>query len=229
MNTIYCELTSLFMLGSGIGRIRRVHKDSLKVPSISQEIPEPKAKRTLKTSYRPSNRDARKNAVEEKRPSSSSSSDYDSEIEDNRREDGVIKNDNMVSIQVETPAWADHVVNFVLAALGWVNPDASNGSTSTDSSSVGSSQMSGLSSDFKAHHLVALLPTLWTLLNCLESRRKEWVFEALVTYFDNVHVQSTSKKVILQFLALTIKVSLPRILTESWDATRHATFYFLLF
>ncbi|KAF9998927.1 hypothetical protein BGZ65_005642, partial [Modicella reniformis] len=202
MNTIYCELTSLFMLGSGIGRIRRVHKDSLKKPSVSQESSEPKAKRALKTSYQPSNRDVKKNKVQEEEPSSSSSSDYDSEEEEgNRSQDKIVHNDNMVTFQVEPPAWAEQVVDYVLITLGWVNPEASESGENVDGS-----QMTGLSSDFKSNHLVALLPTLWTLLNCLEPRRKEWVFEALITFFDATHVQSASKKVILQFLALMIKL-----------------------
>ncbi|KAK3828198.1 MAG: hypothetical protein J3Q66DRAFT_322062 [Benniella sp.] len=196
MNTIYCELTSLFMLGSGIGRVRRVHKDSLKVSSTVQEVLEPKAKKALKTSYRPSNKNAKRKVVVKQE--SSSSSDYDSDEE--QGEAGAVKNDNMVTIQVETPAWADQVVDFVLAALGWVGPEAHGGD------GEGSTRMSGLSSDFKAQHLAALLPTLWTLLNCLESKRKEWVFEALVTFFDTAHVQSTSKRIVLQFLSLAIKL-----------------------
>lgn len=106
----------------------------------------------------------------------------------------------MIAIKVETPAWADQVVDFVLDTLGWKNPDAE---TAEDEEET---QMSTISSDFKSQHLIALLPTLWTLLNCLETQRREWVFEAFMAYFDNAHVQSGTKRIVLQFLALVIKV-----------------------
>jgi hypothetical protein len=123
---------------------------------VSQEILEPKSKRASKTPYQPSNRDAKrskKNAIKEEE--SSSSSDYDSEEEDDDAK--AAKDNNMVTIQVKTPAWADQVVDFVLGTLGWSNPEASQ--------STESSQMTGVSSDFKSQHLIALFPTLWTLLN----------------------------------------------------------------
>ncbi|KAF8932113.1 hypothetical protein BGZ58_007226 [Dissophora ornata] len=204
MNTVYCELTSLFLLGSGIGRIRRVSRDSVNHPTSALDSLQPKAKQTPKTSYRPSNRDAKKSKLAIEESSSSSSSDYDSEEEDGALQSQVIESDNMISIQVETPAWADQVVDFVLDALGWINPE--NQDDNEDATEATPSRMSSASTDFKSQHLVALLPTLWTLLNCLETRRKEWVFEALIAYFDNAHVQSGSKKIVLEFLALVIKV-----------------------
>ncbi|KAI8602895.1 hypothetical protein EDD21DRAFT_57852 [Dissophora ornata] len=204
MNTVYCELTSLFLLGSGIGRIRRVSRDSVNHPTSALDSLQPKAKQTPKTSYRPSNRDAKKSKLAIEESSSSSSSDYDSEEEDGALQSQVIESDNMISIQVETPAWADQVVDFVLDALGWINPE--NQDDNEDATEATPSRMSSASTDFKSQHLVALLPTLWTLLNCLETRRKEWVFEALIAYFDNAHVQSGSKKIVLEFLALVIKL-----------------------
>ncbi|KAG0294807.1 hypothetical protein BGZ98_001617 [Dissophora globulifera] len=203
MNTIYCELTSLFLLGSGTGRVRRVPKESDKKPTGQSTIVPPSIKKATKTSYRPSNKDAKKSKVVVARESSSS--DYDSE-EDANPEDPILRDDNMISVQVETPAWADQVVEFVLDSLGWSNPDAQTDDATSDNDSARSSQMTGLSTDFKSQHLVALLPTLWTLLNCLEAQRREWVFAALMTYFDNTHVQSSSKKIVLQFLALVIKL-----------------------
>ncbi|KAF9191009.1 hypothetical protein BGZ51_003421 [Haplosporangium sp. Z 767] len=206
MNTTYCELTSLFLLGSGVGRIRRVHKDSLQKSARAVESSKEKknTKQTVKSSYRPSNKSVKKrNAVA--LDESSASDDYDSEQDEEEAEKA--KKDNMVSIQVETPAWADQVVDFVLDALGWTNSESGSrnteGKDAKDSSSI---HMTSLSTDFKSQHLVALLPTLWTLLNCLETQRREWVFEALMAYFDHAHVQSGSKKIVLQFLALVIKL-----------------------
>lgn len=193
MNTTYCELTSLFMLGTGIGQIRRVHKDT--IAKSTQKLEKAKAKKTkinTKTSYRPSNKSAKK--VEHAKHAESSD-DYDSEEDVNEEPEA---DDNMVSFQVEAPKWADQVVLFVLTSLGWSNPDKD-----VDEEE---SSMTGVSSDFKSEHLVALLPTLWTLLNCLETERKEWVFEALMSYFDAAHVQSGTKRVVLQFLSLMIKV-----------------------
>ncbi|KAF9116399.1 hypothetical protein BGX27_002758 [Mortierella sp. AM989] len=205
MNTIYCELTSLFLLESGVGRIRRVSKYNVKKPSKSSDSSQPNSRRKVKTSYRPSNKDA-KRKQEQNKESTSSSSDYDSEDDDAGSQGHSVANSDMVYVQVETPPWADQVVDFVLDSLGWVNPESELDSPENDATSSVSSQMTGLSTDFKSQHLVALLPTLWTLLNCLEPRRKEWVFEALIAYFDNAHVQSSSKKIVLQFLALVIKL-----------------------
>ncbi|KAF9160431.1 hypothetical protein BGX21_001838 [Mortierella sp. AD011] len=206
MNTTYCELTSLFLLESGVGRIRRVHKDVVKkIPQPIDTTP-PKSRRSVKTSYRPSNKDVKKRKEEQDKALSSSSSDYDSEDDEMESRDKPTGNSDMIFVQVETPPWADQVVDFVLDSLGWVNPENQMDGSEDDTTSPSSSQMTGLSTDFKSQHLVALLPTLWTLLNCLEARRKEWVFEALMKFFDNAHVQSSSKKTILQFLALVIKL-----------------------
>ncbi|KAF9570991.1 hypothetical protein EC968_001132 [Mortierella alpina] len=203
MNTTYCELTSLFLLGSGVGRIRRVHKDSLQKSHRTQEATSTikSKKQTVKSSYRPSNKSAKKkNLVVE---SSSSSSDYDSEEdEEDEREKEARKNSSMVTVQVETPAWADQVVDFVLGTLGWDKP----GKEDKEDDSASPSHMTSLSTDFKSQHLVALLPTLWTLLNCLETDRRESVFEALMAFFDNAHNQSGSKRTVLQFLALVVKL-----------------------
>ncbi|KAF9966162.1 hypothetical protein BGZ70_003122 [Mortierella alpina] len=204
MNTTYCELTSLFLLGSGVGRIRRVHKDSLQKSHRTQEASNASSKSkkpTVKSSYRPSNKSAKKkNVVVE---SYSSSSDYDSEEdEEDQREKEARKKSNMVTVQVETPAWADQVVDFVLDTLGWDRPDKEDEEDETVSASL----MTSLSTDFKSQHLVALLPTLWTLLNCLETSRRECVFEALMAFFDNAHDQSGSKRTVLQFLALVVKL-----------------------
>lgn len=191
MNTTYCELTSLFMLGTGIGQIRRVHKDT--IAKSTQKLEKAKAKKTkisTKTSYRPSNKSVKK--VEQIKHAESSD-DYDSEEDANEEPEA---DDNMISFQVEAPKWADQVVLFVLTSLGWSNPDKEEDEE----------ESLGVTSDFKSEHLVALLPTLWTLLNCLETERKEWVFEALISYFDAAHVQSGTKRVVLQFLSLMIKV-----------------------
>ncbi|KAF9336874.1 hypothetical protein BG006_007097 [Podila minutissima] len=191
MNTTYCELTSLFMLGIGIGQIRRVHKDT--IAKSTQKLEKAKAKKTkisTKTSYRPSNKSVKK--VEQVKHAESSD-DYDSEEDVNEEPEA---GDNMISFQVEAPKWADQVVMFVLTSLGWSNPDKDEDEE----------ESLGVSSDFKSEHLVALLPTLWTLLNCLETERKEWVFEALMSYFDAAHVQSGAKRVVLQFLSLIIKL-----------------------
>lgn len=191
MNTTYCELTSLFLLGSGTGRIRRVPKSSLKKAPTTEKSKRQSAK-NVKSSYRPSNKAFKKQQAEVTKESSDDD-DYDSEEDE---EDAAAKADDMVSIQIETPAWADQVVDFVLDTLGWKNPDAE----------PAEDQMSTVSSDFKSEHLIALLPTLWTLLNCLETQRREWVFEAFMAYFDEAHVQSGTKRIVLQFLALVIKV-----------------------
>ncbi|KAF9303534.1 hypothetical protein BGZ74_003568 [Mortierella antarctica] len=191
MNTTYCELTSLFMLGTGIGQIRRVHKDT--IAKSTQKLEKAKAKKTkisTKTSYRPSNKSVKK--VEQVKHAESSD-DYDSEEDVNEEPEA---DDNMISFQVEAPKWADQVVLFVLTSLGWSNPDKEEDEE----------ESLGVTSDFKSEHLVALLPTLWTLLNCLETERKEWVFEALISYFDAAHVQSGTKRVVLQFLSLMIKL-----------------------
>ena len=198
MNTTYCELTSLFLLGSGTGRIRRVPKSNLKKAIISEKArPNQKTKSNinLKSSYRPSNKSFKKQkqAEEKQKENSDEEDDYDSEEDE---EDAAQRLDDMVSIQVETPAWADQVVDFVLDTLGWKHPDAE---PSDD-------KMSTMTSDFKSEHLIALLPTLWTLLNCLETQRREWVFEAFMAYFNEAHVQSGTKRIVLQFLALVIKV-----------------------
>ncbi|KAG0255882.1 hypothetical protein BG011_004875 [Mortierella polycephala] len=161
-------------------------------------------KQAVKSSYRPSNKSVKKrNAVA--LDESLSSDDYDSEQDEEEAERA--KKDNMVSIQVETPAWADQVVDFVLDTLGWTDFESDSKNTEgKDAKGSTSTQMTSLSTDFKSQHLVALLPTLWTLLNCLETQRREWVFEALMAYFDHAHVQSGSKKIVLQFLALVIKL-----------------------
>ncbi|KAI1304865.1 hypothetical protein EDD11_005038 [Mortierella claussenii] len=201
MNTVYCELTSLFMLGSGIGRIRRVHKDSLK--KSAQTPSKASVQRVVKSSARPSNKSTKRNKAAVNEPSWSSS-DYDSEDDGTGPQEN--KDDGTIAVQVEAPVWADQVVDFVLDTLGWVRPDAEDDSDGEKALSITSSQMTSLSTDFKSQHLVALLPTLWTLLNCLETRRREWVFEALMVFFDNAHVQSGSKKIVLQFLSLVIKL-----------------------
>ncbi|KAF9206182.1 hypothetical protein BGZ49_002887 [Haplosporangium sp. Z 27] len=203
MNTTYCELTSLFLLESGVGRIRRVHKHNIKKSSQSLDAVQPKSQRSLKTSYRPSNKDAKKRKQQIDAEFSSSSSDYDSE-DDEVEPQTQSGNGDMVYVQVETPPWADQVVEFVLETLGWVDPESQADLSVGDKTS--NTQMTGLSTDFKSQHLVALLPTLWTLLNCLEARRKEWIFEALIGFFDNTHIQSNSKRTVLQFLALIIKL-----------------------
>jgi len=205
MNTTYCELTSLFMLGTGIGQIRKVHKDT--IAKSAQKLEKAKAKKTkinTKTSYRPSNKS--KKTAQAKQETSDDYDSYDSEEDVNEEPE---TNDNMVSFQVETPKWADQVVLFVLTSLGWSNPDK-------DEDDDEEASMAGVSSDFKSEHLVALLPTLWTLLNCLETERKEWVFEALMSFFDAAHVQSGTKRVVLQFLSLMIKVC----------SKRHFPFFF---
>ncbi|KAF9347640.1 hypothetical protein BGX26_000891 [Mortierella sp. AD094] len=207
MNTTYCELTSLFLLESGVGRIRRVHKHVVKKLPQPLDTTPSNSWRNVKTSYRPSNKDVKRRKEElDKASSSSSSSDYDSEDDEMEPRDQPTGNSDMMFVQVETPPWADQVVDFVLDSLGWVNPENQMDDSEGDTTSLSSSQMTSLSTDFKSQHLVALLPTLWTLLNCLEARRKEWVFEALMKFFENAHVQSSSKKTVLQFLALVIKL-----------------------
>ncbi|RUS22335.1 hypothetical protein BC937DRAFT_89635 [Endogone sp. FLAS-F59071] len=65
-------------------------------------------------------------------------------------------NDDEEGGKDKTPAWAEEVVEYVLKVLGW---------------EVGSV------SDFKPEHFVALLPTLWSLLNSLSEEKQEWLFE----------------------------------------------------
>ncbi|KAF9430404.1 hypothetical protein BGZ76_000851 [Entomortierella beljakovae] len=215
MNTTYCELTSLFLLESGVGSTRRVNKQFLKKPTPHSNTSSKSKKEAVKTSYRPSNKDAKKRKQDLERPPSPSSSDYDSEDETEKPHQSTA-NSNTILVQVEAPPWADQVVDFVLGTLGWVDPeDQSNGSQHDSATS----QMTGQSTDFKSQHLAALLPTLWALLNCLEPHRKESIFEALMTYFDNTHVQSSAKKTVLQFLALVIKLQSHPHYTGSFSVT----------
>ncbi|KAF9583273.1 hypothetical protein BGW38_009857 [Lunasporangiospora selenospora] len=197
MNITYCELTSLFLLGSGVGQMRLVPKESLKKQALKQASMAAKVGRD-KNSRRPAVKKAKKRAAEEiELDTAESSSDYDSEEESNsRRSQKDTK--QMVSIQVKPPAWADQVVDFVLDALGFDRPDDER--TPTDGP-----QMTNQSTDFKPQHLVALLPTLWTMLNCLETHRKEWVFEALMAFFDFSHAQSQTKSTLLSFVSSIIK------------------------
>ncbi|KAG0343708.1 hypothetical protein BG004_005056, partial [Podila humilis] len=211
MNTTYCELTSLFMLGTGIGQIRRVHKDTIAKAATHQKKAAAAVKTiaNTKTSNRPSNKSVKKKVEVQTKVDSESSDDYDSEEDINATEQQrqYQGNDNMISFHIETPKWADQVVLFVLTSLGWSNPDqGSEDEDEEDEESVMRGSRGATSSDFKSQHLVALLPTLWTLLNCLEVERKEWVFEALMSYFDNAHVQSSTKRIVLQFLSLIIKL-----------------------
>ncbi|KAF9902041.1 hypothetical protein EC991_005397 [Linnemannia zychae] len=223
MNTTYCELTSLFLLGSGVGRTQLVRKESsASTPANSNDKKskrhQAKADLKLKSSYRISNKDAKKRqaAAASANKEREDSSDYDSEDDDEEfaEHDRAVAaaggKQDMVAVQVVTPPWADQVVEFVLDALGWTNPEGSDDDDDEEEEeSKGSSaltEMSGMSTDFKSQHLVALLPTLWTLLNCLETKRREWVFEALMSFFDQAHVQSGSKRTVLQFLALVIKL-----------------------
>lgn len=221
MNTTYCELTSLFLLGSGVGRTQLMRKEpSAIAPSNEKKSKRQQAKADLKlkSSNRLSNKEAKKRqaAVAAATAAAADSSDYESEDDDeefaehDRAVAAAGKQDMFVAVQVVTPPWADQVVEFVLDALGWSNPEGSDSDDEDDDKAMGSSsavtEMSGMSTDFKSQHLVALLPTLWTLLNCLETKRREWVFEALMAFFDQAHVQSGSKRTILQFLALVIKL-----------------------
>ncbi|KAG0067452.1 hypothetical protein BGZ90_000980, partial [Linnemannia elongata] len=221
MNTTYCELTSLFLLGSGVGRTQLMRKEpSAIAPSNEKKSKRQQAKADLKlkSSNRLSNKEAKKRqaAVAAATAAVADSSDYESEDDDeefaehDRAVAAASKQDMFVAVQVVTPPWADQVVEFVLDALGWSNPEGSDSDDEDDDKAMGSSsavtEMSGMSTDFKSQHLVALLPTLWTLLNCLETKRREWVFEALMAFFDQAHVQSGSKRTILQFLALVIKL-----------------------
>ncbi|KAF9083115.1 hypothetical protein BGX23_011775 [Mortierella sp. AD031] len=221
MNTTYCELTSLFLLGSGVGRTKLQHKEPTTTVTTSNDKKskrqQAKADLKLKSSYRPSNKDAKKRQAAlaaNKSAQAEDSSDYESEDEDDEfaEHDRAVagKQQEMVAVQVVTPPWADQVVEFVLDALGWTNPEGDSDDEGEESKGSSSSsaltEMSGMSTDFKSQHLVALLPTLWTLLNCLETKRREWVFEALMSFFDQTHVQSGSKRTILQFLALVIKL-----------------------
>ncbi|KAH7032464.1 hypothetical protein BKA57DRAFT_497400 [Linnemannia elongata] len=221
MNTTYCELTSLFLLGSGVGRTQLMRKEpSAIAPSNEKKSKRQQAKADLKlkSSNRLSNKEAKKRqaAVAAATAAAADSSDYESEDDDeefaehDRAVAAAGKQDMFVAVQVVTPPWADQVVEFVLDALGWSNPESSDSDDEDDDKAMGSSsavtEMSGMSTDFKSQHLVALLPTLWTLLNCLETKRREWVFEALMAFFDQAHVQSGSKRTILQFLALVIKL-----------------------
>ncbi|KAG0288910.1 hypothetical protein BGZ97_006635, partial [Linnemannia gamsii] len=228
MNTTYCELTSLFLLGSGVGRTQLMRKEP-STSTATTPVNDKKSKRQqakadlkLKSSYRISNKEARKRqaAAAAATAAAVDSSDYESEDEDEEFAEhdramaaaaGNGKQDMFVAVQVVTPPWADQVVEFVLDALGWSNPEGSDSDDDEDdekskSSSSALTEMSGMSTDFKSQHLVALLPTLWTLLNCLETKRREWVFEALMSFFDQAHVQSGSKRTVLQFLALVIKL-----------------------
>ncbi|KAF9127172.1 hypothetical protein BGW39_006069 [Mortierella sp. 14UC] len=228
MNTTYCELTSLFLLGSGVGRTQLVRKVA-STPTTATPTNDKKSKRhqakadlKLKSSNRLSNKDAKKRqaaAAAANTKGGEDSSDYDSEDDDeefaehDRAMAAAGGKQEMVAVQVVTPPWADQVVEFVLDALGWTNPE---GSDSDDDDgeeegekakgSLALTEMSGMSTDFKSQHLIALLPTLWTLLNCLETKRREWVFEALMSFFDQAHVQSGSKRTVLQFLTLVIKL-----------------------
>ncbi|KAF9428067.1 hypothetical protein BGZ94_003469 [Podila epigama] len=212
MNTTYCELTSLFMLGTGIGQIRRVRKDAIAKSTqtlTAKAQAKPTKSKDIKTSYRPSNKSFKKAAAaaaaDIKKATESESDDYDSEEDVNNSEQQQLseRNSDMAYFQVETPAWADQVVLFVLTSLGWSKQQKGQGD---DEDEEEDTMMSGVSSDFKSQHLVALMPTLWTLLNCLETERKEWVFEALMEFFDTAHVQSSTKRIILQFLSLVIKL-----------------------
>ncbi|KAF9139855.1 hypothetical protein BGX30_007387 [Mortierella sp. GBA39] len=221
MNTTYCELTSLFLLGSGVGRTQLMRKEpSAVAPSNDKKSKRQQAKADLKlkSSKRLSNKDAKKRQVAAVAASAAAdSSDYDSEDDDEEFAEhdravaaaaGNGKQEMFVAVQVVTPPWADQVVEFVLDTLGWSNPEDSDSEDEDETKGLSSAltEMSGMSTDFKSQHLVALLPTLWTLLNCLETKRREWVFEALMAFFHQAHVQSGSKRTILQFLALVIKL-----------------------
>lgn len=184
-----------------------------------------KADLKLKASNRLSNKEAKKRqaAAAAATAAAADSSDYESEDDDEEFAEhdravaaaaaaGHGKQEMFVAVQVVTPPWADQVVEFVLDALGWSNPEGSDSDDEDEDedkakgSSSALTEMSGMSTDFKSQHLVALLPTLWTLLNCLETKRREWVFEALMAFFDQAHVHSGSKRTILQFLTLVIKL-----------------------
>ncbi|KAF9165515.1 hypothetical protein DFQ26_009832 [Actinomortierella ambigua] len=206
MNTLYCELSSLFLLASGAGKVRKVSLDSLrqqrKVAGIDQRPPQKKQQQqTGKTSYRPSNKVAKQQAKKSAMITVDSSDDYDSEEEELKAQ---ADKDGMVYVPQDAPEWVDQVVEFVLDTLGFDNPDDED--EDEDEERGQKSQLTTRSSDFTPKHLTALLPTLWTLLNCLETRRREYVFEALMGVFDESHPQSGVKKTILEFLSLIIQL-----------------------
>ncbi|KAG0225287.1 hypothetical protein BGW42_004514 [Actinomortierella wolfii] len=210
MNTLYCELSSLFLLASGAGKVRKVSVSALKQlrkaaalghqQSQQQQQSGKKGKSqqlAVKSSYRPSNKVAKQQAKKAAMVIESSD-DYDSEEEELEAQAGK---DGMTYTQQDAPEWADQVVDFVLDTLGFTNPE--HGGEDEDEPK---SQLTTRSSDFTPKHLVALMPTLWTLLNCLETKRREWVFEALIDVFDEAHHQSGIKKTILEFLSLVVKL-----------------------
>ncbi|PKY21581.1 hypothetical protein RhiirB3_525130 [Rhizophagus irregularis] len=83
------------------------------------------------------------------------------------------------------PLWIEQVVEYILHALGFESNKA---------------LMTSSTSDFKADHLKTLLPTIKSLLNCLEDDKQESIFKAILDYSKRCRSQST-KRIFIDFIS----------------------------
>ncbi|RGB26384.1 hypothetical protein C1646_721339 [Rhizophagus diaphanus] len=83
------------------------------------------------------------------------------------------------------PLWIEQVVEYILHVLGFESNKA---------------LMTSSTSDFKADHLKTLLPTIKSLLNCLEDDKQESIFKAIIDYSKRCRSQST-KRIFIDFIS----------------------------
>ncbi|KAK9719110.1 rRNA processing protein [Basidiobolus ranarum] len=91
------------------------------------------------------------------------------------------------------PKWADRVYQHILSALG-------------EELEKVETNMTTQTTDFKPEHFIALMPSIWTFLNSLETERQEILFKALMSYGNRSHINSITKKLALEFLTRILTI-----------------------
>ncbi|KAI8647896.1 Rix1 complex component [Parasitella parasitica] len=106
----------------------------------------------------------------------------------------------------QLPEWAETVVGHVLGVLGL---DAAGNSVSTNSS-------------FKAENLVSLLPAIWGFLNCLNYEDSIIMFKAALGYYHVCQPNSTSKRVMLDFITRVYMVQSAPSYNGQFTISKHS-------
>ncbi|CAO0792684.1 unnamed protein product [Mucor circinelloides] len=106
----------------------------------------------------------------------------------------------------QLPDWAETVVGHVLGVLGL---DAEGNTVSTNSS-------------FRTENLVSLLPAIWGFLNCLNYEESITMFKAALSYYNACQPNSSSKRVMLDFITRAYMVQSTPSYNGQFIITKHS-------
>ncbi|KAI9595094.1 hypothetical protein BDF19DRAFT_442172 [Syncephalis fuscata] len=90
----------------------------------------------------------------------------------------------------QAPPWTGQVVDYVLEVFDWHTTAAKSANKSDN-----------MVHSIPPEQLAAMMPSVWTLMNCLEASEQAILFQAICAYGERCHATSPSRRLCVEFIA----------------------------